>query len=86
MSGTRHGRVKVRAGTREWIVRSTPHGTSSWRAESPDELTDGTVTAEPHDMYLWLWGRIPPHTKALDREGSDDAIAQVWALLRLATR
>ena len=87
VSGTRYGRVRVRTGGREWIARSTPRGTSSWRAEAVEKvLPDGTITADPQVMYLWLWGRIPPHTQQLKREGSDDAIAQVWALLRLATR
>lgn len=87
VSGTRHGRVKIRTGGREWMARSTPHGTSSWRVADPRELADGTVTAtDPRHMYLWLWGRIAPHTRELAREGSEDAIAQIWALLRLATR
>jgi uncharacterized protein (TIGR03083 family) len=85
VSGTRHGKVKIRGGGREWIARATPSGTSAWRMVA-DEVPDGTVTARPHDMYLWLWGRITPQTRTVRREGSDDAIAQLWALLRLATR
>lgn len=86
VSGTRYGRVRVRAGRREWIARSAPSGTSAWRVEREEEPADATVTAASHEMYLWLWGRIPPHTQKLERDGSDDAIAQLWALLRLATR
>jgi uncharacterized protein (TIGR03083 family) len=83
VSGTRHGWVKVRTGGREWIARATPEGTSSWRAEG-GEPVDGTVFGDPMSMYLWLWGRLPPH--AVTRDGSEDAVAQMWALLRLATR
>lgn len=86
VSGTRHARLKIRAGGHEWMARSTPHATSSWRVDKPDELGDGTITADPYTMYLWLWGRLPPHIRKLERDGSEDAIAQIWALLRLATR
>jgi uncharacterized protein (TIGR03083 family) len=83
VSGTRHGRVRIRAGGREWIARATPNGTSVRFAE-PGDAVDGTVFGDPMSMFLWLWGRYPPHF--VTREGSDDAIAQLWALLRLATR
>ena len=83
VSGTRHGRVRIRTGGREWIARATPNGTSVRPAE-PGDAVDGTVFGDPMSMFLWLWGRFPPHF--VTREGSDDAIAQLWALLRLATR
>jgi hypothetical protein len=35
-------------------------------------------------MYRWLWGRLPQWV--IQHDGDADAIAQVWALLRLATR
>ncbi len=83
VSGTREGRVRIRTGGREWIARATPTSTSVHRAE-PGAIADGTVFGDPMSMFLWLWGRLPPHF--VTREGSDDAIAQLWALLRLATR
>jgi uncharacterized protein (TIGR03083 family) len=86
LRGTRHARIGVSAGGREWIARARPTGTSAWRVESDDERVDGSISGKPEDVYLWLWGRIPPHTPAVDRAGSEDAIAQLWALLRLATR
>jgi len=89
VSGTRDGRVKIRTGGREWIARATPTGTSVRRVEPGGGVAgvdgvDGTVFGDPMSMFLWLWGRLPPHF--VTREGSDDAIAQLWALLRLATR
>ncbi len=84
VSGTRSALVKVRAGEYEWITRATPTGTSAWRTTG-DEVVDGTVSGEPATIFLWLWGRQHPHVD-VEREGSDDAIAQLWALLRLATR
>jgi uncharacterized protein (TIGR03083 family) len=86
VSGTRKGRVRVRTGGREWIARCTPGGTSAWRVDAGEEAVDATVSGPPKDVYLWLWGLIAPHSKAVDRSGSDDAVAQLWALLRLATR
>lgn len=83
VSGTRNGRIRIRAGGREWIARATQAGTSVRPAE-PGDVVDGTVFGDPMSMFLWLWGRYPPHF--VTREGSDDAIAQLWALLRLATR
>jgi len=85
VSGTRNCRVLVGTGGREWIARCTPRSTSAWRVTT-EELLDASITGEPHDMYLWLWGRVPTHSREITREGSDDAIAQLWALLRLATR
>jgi uncharacterized protein (TIGR03083 family) len=86
VSGTRNHRVLVRSDKREWLARATPTGTSAWRVEPDEEYADGTITGPPHHTYLWLWGRIPPQTKEVVRDGSDDAVAQLWALLRLATR
>jgi uncharacterized protein (TIGR03083 family) len=83
VAGTRHGRVAVRTGGRYWIARATPQGTSAWRA-TPDELADATVSGDPKAVFLWLWGRVPHHL--VDQDGDLDAIAQLWALLRLATR
>ena len=91
VSGTRHGRVRVRTGGREWIARSTPAGTSAWRVEDSNETTepavpdDAVVFADPMSTYRWMWGRLSPH-RGVEREGSDDAVAQLWALLRLATK
>ncbi|HEU5474007.1 MAG TPA: maleylpyruvate isomerase family mycothiol-dependent enzyme [Actinophytocola sp.] len=84
--GTRHARVRIRAGGREWLARVTPTGTSAWRVEAGPEPADGAVSGPAEAVYLWLWGRIPPQSQVLDRDGSEDAIAQLWALLRLATR
>jgi hypothetical protein len=42
------------------------------------------VSGPPDQVYLLLWGRLPP--RGVQWNGDGDAIAQVWALLRLATR
>ncbi|MCP2165343.1 maleylpyruvate isomerase family mycothiol-dependent enzyme [Goodfellowiella coeruleoviolacea] len=48
------------------------------------EWVDAEVSGSPMDVYLWLWGRLP--NRAVHVTGDDDAVAQLWALLRLATR
>jgi hypothetical protein len=45
---------------------------------------DAAVSAAPMQLYLWLWGRAPTHQA--EASGDQDAVAQLWALLRLATR
>lgn len=86
VAGTRDQVVAVRSGGLEWVTRGGPDVTSTRRPGDPTAMPrpDATLAAAPMDAYLWLWGRRPDWT--LDRDGSQDAIAQLWALLRLATR
>jgi uncharacterized protein (TIGR03083 family) len=92
VSGTRDQVVLVRTGGLEWLTRAGAEHTSTRRPVDPvdaDEpaaadVADATVSGDPMQVYLWLWGRRPD--RAVDMEGSQDAIAQLWALLRLATR
>lgn len=85
VSGTREGSVKVVAGGRSWVARAGPARTEAYRVDGPEaELTDALVTGTPMQVYLWLWGRVA--TSSVTTEGDDDAVAQLWALLRLATR
>jgi uncharacterized protein (TIGR03083 family) len=85
VKGTRFGRVAVRTGGRDWIAQATPTGTSAWPV-GPDEIDQvgATVTGDPVNVYLWLWGRRPMWE--IHEDGDHDAVAQMWALLRLATR
>lgn len=92
--GTRDYSVAVRTGGREWITRASPSGTSTVRVWSvagdagDTALRPGTensvVSGTPMAVYLWLWGRVPDSRVTF--EGDRDATAQLWALLRLATR
>ena len=92
VSGTRDQVVLVRTGGLEWLTRAGTDHTSTRRPFDPvdaDEpvaadVANATVSGDPMQVYLWLWGRRPD--RAVDMEGSEDAIAQLWALLRLATR
>ncbi|MEU4673731.1 maleylpyruvate isomerase N-terminal domain-containing protein [Amycolatopsis sp. NPDC023774] len=85
LTGTRHGTVGIQTGGHSWIARAGPETMDAWRcspeeAESADELVSG----EPANVYLWLWGRAAP--TAVVSSGGHDLAAQLWALLRLATR
>ncbi|QFZ17458.1 maleylpyruvate isomerase N-terminal domain-containing protein [Saccharothrix syringae] len=83
--GTRPGSVAIDAGNRVWVAVAGPEPATA-RLVAPAEATaDGRVAGTPMQLYRWLWGRIP------DRDlppttGDHDAIAQLWALLRLATK
>ncbi|MFO7192734.1 maleylpyruvate isomerase N-terminal domain-containing protein [Thermocrispum sp.] len=85
VSGTRAGTVGISVGDRHWMTRAGPSATAAWRADA-DEVAgaDARVTGTAMRLYLWLWGRVP--TGAVTTEGDEDAVAQLWALLRLATR
>ncbi|CAM01041.1 mycothiol maleylpyruvate isomerase-like protein [Saccharopolyspora erythraea NRRL 2338] len=51
---------------------------------SVDSEVSAVLSGEPPAVYLWLWGRLPD--RAVTADGDPDAIAQLWGLLRLATR
>lgn len=85
VSGTRAGSVAVRAGGRCWVARAGPSLTRANRVPRGEvPVADATVSGTPMQVYLWLWGRVPTSTVTTD--GDEDAVAQTWALLRLATR
>ena len=85
LTGTRTGSVGVRTAAHDWIARAGPSGTIAWRCSPADaDAADGLVTGAPQNIYLWMWGRAPSWEVTLSRD--DDAIGQLWALLRLATR
>jgi uncharacterized protein (TIGR03083 family) len=88
VSGTRDQVVSIRTGGLEWLARAGGDHTSTRRpGDPPDDGIDtvhATVSGDPMQVYLWLWGRRPD--RAVDMADNLDAIAQLWALLRLATR
>lgn len=86
--GTRDQVVSVQAGGLEWLARAGTDRTSVHRPGDPPDTTtaivNATISGSPTQVYLWLWGRRPD--RAVQVDGSHDATAQLWALLRLATR
>ncbi|MFI5587091.1 maleylpyruvate isomerase family mycothiol-dependent enzyme [Amycolatopsis sp. NPDC051758] len=85
LTGTKAGSVGVRAGAHSWIARAGPEVTEAWRCSAEEaETADDVVTARPAQIYLWLWGRAS--LTSVTVRGVHDQAAQLWALLRLATR
>ncbi len=85
LTGTKAGSVGVLAGGHSWIARAGPEVTQAWHCPAEEaEAADDVVTAEPERIYLWLWGRAS--LTSVTVRGVHDQAAQLWALLRLATR
>ncbi|MFC3894250.1 maleylpyruvate isomerase N-terminal domain-containing protein [Lentzea rhizosphaerae] len=84
--GSRESFVAVQVEDHVWLTRCGPRGASAWRVVDPEDahVADAQVTAGPMTMYRWLWGRLPD--RMVEVVGDHDAIAQLWALLRLATK
>jgi uncharacterized protein (TIGR03083 family) len=88
--GTRDGTVAIRSADKAWIVRVTTNGVGAWRLPLEDldraeaGRIDATVSGPPARMYRWLWGRLTD--SAVQMEGEREAINQMWALMRVATR
>ncbi len=81
--------VRIDVDDHSWIAGS---GGSSMRVErlntpvcdGPASTADAVVKGDAASTYLWLWGRLPD--RAVRVGGDFDAVAQLWSLLRLATR
>ncbi|WP_436495760.1 maleylpyruvate isomerase N-terminal domain-containing protein [Actinokineospora sp. HUAS TT18] len=87
VAGTRSGTVAVRTADRVWMAALGPRTTSAWRSTDAEaESADAVVAADPTELYLWLWGRRAVFDRAVTLDGDLDVSAQLWALLRLATR
>lgn len=85
LGGTRQGVVAINTGGHCWIARAGPEETTARRcAPAEAARADAVVSGRPAAVYLWLWGRRRPGAVAV--EGDEDAVGQLWALLRLATR
>ncbi|MGX7826861.1 maleylpyruvate isomerase N-terminal domain-containing protein [Actinokineospora sp. 24-640] len=85
VAGTRPATVAVRAAHRTWLATMDTTRTAAADAAETAPAT-AVITADPTEMYLWLWGRRAVYNPAITQSGDFDAVAQLWALLRLATR
>jgi uncharacterized protein (TIGR03083 family) len=85
LSGTKPGSVGVRTGGHHWIATAGPSETTAWRCSAEEAgRADSIVSDSPMRVYVWLWGRSL--ITSVPITGNYDAAAQLWALLRLATR
>lgn len=77
--------IGVRTAGRHWRVVAAPEHVEVDEAGPEAEAgVDALLLGDPVSVYLWLWGRLPD--RAVETGGDQDAIAQLWGLLRLATR
>jgi hypothetical protein len=80
-----HGAVGILTADRGWLAILDRIRCTARRVPLVDaRAADATVTGDPMSVYRWLWGRLPNDAVTLD--GDHDAWAQLWALLRLATK
>jgi hypothetical protein len=74
-------RVAISTGGRTWLVTLEREAVTV--AEEVGD-SDATLSGDPSDALLWLWGRAPD--ERLTRSGDDDAIRLLRARLVLATQ
>ncbi|WP_026421496.1 maleylpyruvate isomerase N-terminal domain-containing protein [Actinokineospora inagensis] len=87
VAGTRATSVAVRTAGHTWLAEVTTTSTAATPVPPlAAALAAATVTASPQELYLWLWGRRAVFSNEVHRDGDLDALTQLWALLRLATR
>lgn len=85
ITSTRPCSVGVSTEDAEWLVYADPNRTVVQRTGADDSVSaDALISGDPVLIYLWLWGRLPD--REITTAGDQDAIAQLWGLLRLATR
>ena len=62
------GRIGLRAADRSWLVVLEPEEV---RIEPlGDDGADAVVTAEPSDLLLWLWGRLPTESVRIEGDAA----------------
>jgi uncharacterized protein (TIGR03083 family) len=85
MSAPYQGTVALSAADHRWLA-VFERGRSTARRVDEDEArsADATVSGKPMDVYLWSWGRLPDQSVRIS--GDQEAVAQLWTLLRPATQ
>ncbi|MGQ0773004.1 MAG: maleylpyruvate isomerase family mycothiol-dependent enzyme [Pseudonocardiales bacterium] len=85
MSSPQDGVVALSAGDRYWLAvfergRCTARRVDAAEARSANAMVSG----DPTEVYLWSWGRMPDQSVRIS--GDQEAVGQLWALLRPATQ
>jgi hypothetical protein len=85
MSATQHGTVALSAADRRWLAIFEPGRSTARRVGEADARgADAIVSGTPMEVYLWSWGRLPDQSVRI--AGDQEAVAQLWTLLRPATQ
>jgi uncharacterized protein (TIGR03083 family) len=75
------GTAVVRSGDHAWLVRMDPDANV---CEAGPGAADATVTGEPSELLLWLWGRRPD--SAVHAQGDSAAVRALRDRLAAATQ
>jgi hypothetical protein len=85
MSSPQNGAVALSAADRRWLAVFEPGRCTARRVEEADaRAADAMVSGSPTEVYLWSWGRLPDQSVRIS--GDQEAVAQLWTLLRPATQ
>lgn len=79
------GAVALSAGDRHWLaIFDGPRCLARRGNEADTRSADAVVSGEPQEVYLWSWGRLPDQSVRIS--GDQEAVGQLWTLLRPATQ
>jgi uncharacterized protein (TIGR03083 family) len=85
MSSPQQGTVALSAADRHWLAVFEPGRSLARRVDETDaQAADAMVSADPMEVYLWSWGRLPDQSVQIS--GDQEAVARLWTLLRPATQ
>jgi hypothetical protein len=85
MSSPGHGTVALSAADRRWLAVFEPDRSTAHRVGEAEACgADASVSGTPMEVYLWSWGRLPDQSVRIS--GNQEAVAQLWTLLRPATQ
>lgn len=85
MSSPQQGSVALSAADRRWLaIFESGRCTARRVAETDARSADAMVSGDPMEIYLWCWGRLPDQSVRIS--GDQEAVAQLWTLLRPATQ
>jgi uncharacterized protein (TIGR03083 family) len=85
MSSPGRGTVALSAADRRWLAVFEPDRSTAHRVGEADARgADASVSGTPMEVYLWSWGRLPDQSVRIS--GNQEAVAQLWTLLRPATQ
>jgi uncharacterized protein (TIGR03083 family) len=85
VSSPQHGTVALLAADRQWLAAFEPGRSTARRVREADaRAADATISGTPMEVYLWSWGRMPNQSVRIS--GDQEAVAQLWTLLRPATQ
>jgi uncharacterized protein (TIGR03083 family) len=85
LSSPQHGAVALSAEQQHWLAIFEPGRSIARRVDEVEARSaDAMVSANPMEVYLWSWGRLPDQSVRIT--GDYEAVAHLWALLRPATQ